>query len=296
MKNLRWDGVWSRFFLLSLIWGTSFLFIKLAVETVSPLLLVAVRLLIGWLLLFGVMRWQGVILPASRRVWLNFFLLGIINLALPLVLVAWSESGINGVDSGVAAVLNSTTPLFTVVLTTVFLKQERASAGTILGLLIGFAGVVLLFSPHLTNSWGGLLPPLAIIAATLCYAVATAYTHKTLMGYHPVAIAFGQVFTADLLLWLIVLLNGGVQIPTINWTVITSLLWLGILGSGIAYILFFSILREWGATRATLVTYVIPVIGILVGVIFLEEKVDWRLIVGGILILSGVASVNTQKV
>lgn len=295
MKSLYWDGVWGRFFLLSLVWGTSFLFIKLAVEAIPPIPLVAIRLLIGWLMLFGLMRWQGVPLPASSRVWFHFSVLGVLGMALPLVLVAWSESGQQGIDSGLTAVLNSTTPLFTVVLTTIFLKQERVNAGTIAGLFIGFGGVLLLFSPHLGNSWGGILPLLAVVLATFFYAISAAYVQQTLHGYHPVAIAFGQLFVGDLILWLVILFQGGFQTQAITWTTVFSLLWLGVLGSGLAYVLFFSILGKWGATRSTLVTYVMPVIGVIVGVIFLNEKIDWRLIVGSILILSGVASVNTQK-
>lgn len=274
------------------MWGTSFLFIKVALETLLPLTLVGLRLLIGWLALGVIVRWRGLTLPASWETWRHLLVLGVVNTALPFVLITWGESGDHGVSSGVASVLNSTVPLFSIVLSGLALRREEVNVGTIVGLLVGFGGVMLLLSRNLGWDWRNLLPQLAIVLAAICYAAGSAYARAKLRQVGPVAAAFGQLLVADLFVWAAALLFEDFGGQRLTWPAVGALLWLGVLGSCLAYIFYFFILQQWGATRTTLVTYLLPVVGVSAGALFLGEWVDWRLLAGGLLILSGVGAVN----
>lgn len=284
--------VWAAFLLLALTWGSSFLFIKIAVQTLQPFTLVALRLGVGLVGLLVLMRLRGQSLPRSRTVWQHLFVMGLINVAVPFVLITWAESGANGVESSVASVLNSTVPLFSIVISGVILSAETVTAGKVIGLLVGFVGVVLLLSRNISQEWAGLVPYLAVVIAALCYAGASAYGRRHLQGLPVVVISAGQLTTATAIVALAMLFTEDLSQQSLPWATIASILWLGLLGSCLAYLLYFTVLQNWGATRTTLVTYLLPVVGVAAGVIFLNEALDWRLLVGGILILSGVGVVN----
>ncbi len=284
--------VWGAFLFLAAAWGTSFLFIKVGLQTLQPLTLVSFRLLIGSIGLITILLITRQRIPRNRRVWRNLAILGVINTAIPFVLITWAESGDNGIDSAVAAVLNSTVPLFTIVIAGVLLRIEAITIGRIAGLVVGFFGVVLMLSRGLGQGEGSLVAHLAVILASLCYAVSSAFARSHFPKTNPVVVATGQIVMATMIVMIFALLteNQAQQ----NWTpsTIVSLLWLGLLGSCIAYILYFFILKRWGPTRTTLVTYLIPVVGVTAGVLILDELLDWRLLVGGGLILCGIALVN----
>jgi drug/metabolite transporter (DMT)-like permease len=284
--------VWAAFWLLALAWGTSFLFIKIGLRSLQPLTLVALRLLVGWLGLAFLMAWRGLSLPRQWSTWRHLLVMGAINTAVPFVLITWAESGVNGVDSAVASILNSTVPLFSIVIAGVIFRIEEVTIGRVLGLLIGFAGVVLLLSRDLTGQWGQAVPQLAVVMAALCYAFSSTYARRNLHAVDPIILAAGQLLIADVLVWLAALGFEDFGSQALTWTAVAAILWLGLLGSCLAYILYFHILRSWGATRTTLVTYILPVVGVSAGAIFLNEALDWRLVVGGLLILSGVGTVN----
>ena len=169
---------------------------------------------------------------------------------------------------------------------------RRSERGTIVGLLVGFGGVMLLLSRNLGWDWRNLLPQLAIVLAAICYAAGSAYARAKLRQVGPVVAAFGQLLVADLFVWAAALLFEDFGGQRLTWPAVGALLWLGVLGSCLAYIFYFFILQQWGATRTTLVTYLLPVVGVSAGALFLGEWVDWRLLAGGLLILSGVGAVN----
>lgn len=284
--------VWAAFLLLALTWGSSFLFIKIALRTLQPFTLVALRLAVGWLGLLVIMWVRGIGLPRGRTLWGHLLVMGMFNVAVPFVLISWAESGENGVDSGVASVLNSTVPLFSIVISGVILQVESVTVGKVAGLLVGFAGVVLLVSRNVSQEWVGVAPYLAVIGASLCYAAASAYGRRHLQGLPVVVVSTGQLLMADVLVVSAMLVAEDVGAQSLPWQTVVAILWLGLLGSCLAYILYFFVLQNWGATRTTLVTYLLPVVGVTAGAIFLREAVDWRLLVGGVLILSGVGVVN----
>ena len=283
--------VWAAFLLLALAWGTSFMFIKIAVEDLQPLTVVAFRLLVGWVGLFLIVRVRRVPMPRNQHTWFHLGVVAVINVAIPFVIIVWAESGPQGLDSGLASILNSTVPLFSILIAGVVLNMERITPGAVLGLLVGFAGVVLLFGRR-PLELGGLLPQLAMVLAAAFYAIGTIYARRYLRGIRPVALALGQLLLADVVVFSVAFFFVDFSSQIFSWQAIVALLWLGLCGSCLAYILYFYVLEEWGATRTTLVTYIVPVVGVTVGVIFLGEQLDWRIFAGGFLILSGVGVVN----
>jgi drug/metabolite transporter (DMT)-like permease len=293
--NLTTDErkVWLAFLALAVMWGTSFMFIKIAVQTLQPFTMVAFRLLIGWLGLLVILKWKRLSLPRDRTVWRHFAFMGAFNTAIPFVLFTWAESGANGIDSSTASVLNSTVPLFTIILAGFVFRTEAVTGGKILGLLLGFAGVVLLFAPELGRSEiAGLLPYFAVLAATMCYAFSAIYARRFLQGVRPVIVAFCQLLIADIIVWTAALLFEDFASQSMDGATVFALLWLGLMGSCFAYLSYFYVLQQWGATRATTVTYLLPVVGVISGVVFLDETVTLLLILGGALIIFGVWAVN----
>ena len=291
MTNRR---VWLAFLILALAWGTSFMFIKIAVQTVQPLTLVAWRLIIGSAGLYAVSRIRRVRLPQNTQTWRHIAVIGLVNVAIPFVLIVWAESGVQGLDSGVASIVNSTVPLFSIVIAGVLMRMERVTAPAVFGLFVGFGGVVLLMSRDAQASRDSWLPYFAVLGAALCYAAGSAYARRYLHGVSPVALALGQLAVAAAIVFVASLAIETWSAQTFPLRTILALFWLGLVGSTLAYILYFFVLQQWGATRTTLVTYLVPAVGLTAGIIFLNEPFDWRLLAGGGLILSGVATVNLR--
>lgn len=282
---------WSMFVLLGLVWGSSFLWIKIAVQEIGPFILVAFRLLFGLIGLLVVVRMKKQAFPRGRKVLLAYLFMGIFNTALPFVLISWGETRI---DSALASILNATTPLFAIIIAHFWLYDEKISPPRAAGLIIGFIGVVVLVSRDLDlaamrdSIWG----QTAVLAAAASYALAATFSRKYLRGQPPLMQATMVVLIADALLWLSAPTFGRpLHLPTLPITWL-ALAWLGLLGSCLAYLLYFSLINAWGATRASLVTYVFPVIGLILGIVFLNETADWRLMIGSLLVVAGIAVVN----
>jgi drug/metabolite transporter (DMT)-like permease len=256
---------------------------------------VAFRTLFGaasLLVIFGVMRrprlsWKDL------RPWLKVFaVVGLVNIAIPFIIISWSEQYI---PSGVASILNSSTPLFTMIIAPLVLDDDPWSLPKTLGLVVGFAGIVVIFLPELSQGINqNLIGMGSMLLATLSYAMGGIYTRRHAQGLAPQLQAFLQLALATLMVWT---LAGAVEHPLrlpqsgMTWL---ALLWLGILGSGVAYILFFSLLHSIGPTRATTVTYIPPLVGTVLGMVFLGEQMTWQSIAGGLLVISGIAVVNLK--
>lgn len=283
---------WLAFLLLGTIWGSSFVWIKLAIVEVGPFLLVAFRLLFGMIGLLVVVSLTHPAWPRDRRAWVMLTIFGFINSAIPYTLITWGERYI---DSSVASILNSATPLFTMILAHLFLHDDKLSWQRLGGLLIGFIGVLVLFSRDLASGvHGALIGQLAVLLAAFCYALSAVFARRTTQGLSPIVQALIPLFGGDALVWLIAsTVEKPIQVPhhLVTWI---ALAWLGFLGTCVAYLLYFYLLHSVGPTRTTLTNFFFPVAGVILGVVFLHERLDWHLLVGGGLIVGSIIVVNSR--
>ncbi|MFP3854323.1 MAG: DMT family transporter [Anaerolineales bacterium] len=284
---------WLLFLILGALWGSSFLWIKIAVTEIGPMALVGWRLLFGTLGMLAVFFFHRFQPPRDRRTWVNLLILGMINTAIPFFLISWGEQT---VDSAVASVLNSTVPLFTLIIAHVYLADERINLPNVVGLSMGFGGVLLLMSRDLSAGVSvGLVGQFAILLAALLYAVGGVFARRTMSEVDPYTQAFIPMAAADLMVWSLALsVEQRPIVPELPLTWL-ALVWLGVLGSAFAYIIYFQLLHRIGATRSTMVTYLVALIGVMLGVVFLNETFDWRLAGGGAMVIAGIAVVNRTR-
>ena len=282
---------WTMFGVLGLIWGSSFLWIKIAVGEVGPFTLVSWRLLFGLAGLALVVAIRRPEFPRDRRSWLALALLGITNTALPFALISWGETSIN---SAVASILNGTVPLFAMVIAHFGLHDDRITVPRVVGLVIGFVGVVALMARDIgpQGIQQGVLGQAAVLVAALLYAGSSVFARRTLRGVSSVVQAFLPLIAADAFVWVGALALEPAKLVPQQGSTWLALAWLGILGSCVAYLLYFGLLQSVGPTRATVVTYVFPVVGVILGVLFLHETVDEHLVIGAGLIVAGIVAVN----
>jgi drug/metabolite transporter (DMT)-like permease len=280
---------WLLFVALGFMWGSSYLFIKIAVDSFGTFTLIALRLVIGAAFLWVAFRLNGTSLPRERRIYGHLIVMALINITIPFALITWAEQS---VDSALAAILNATVPLFVIVIAPLFLPDEPIRINGVVGLAVGFIGVVLLVSPGLVSATGDLAGSIALLGSSLAYALGNVYSRRNVRGLAPLIPAVFQVsFAFVIVATLAVLLEQPwTARPDIgDWF---SVVWLGVFGSGMAYMLYFRLLGSWGATRTSLVAYVLPVYGIILGFLVLRERVDLTLIAGTALVIAGVALVN----
>jgi drug/metabolite transporter (DMT)-like permease len=285
---------WIVFLLLGLIWSTSFLWIKIGVREVSPMTLVSFRMLFGALTAVAIVIMQKASWPRDRKTWLSFVILGPTSLAIPIFLISWGEQTI---DSAVASILNATVPLFTIVIAHLWLSDDKMTLQKLIGLLVGFAGVVVLLSKDLsTSAHSSVIGQAAVILAAVFYAGSAVYARKATRHVEGPARGAAPLITATIFMWILVpLIERPFQLPTLPLTWIAAL-WLGILGSALAWIMFYYLLHEIGPTRATLVTYLFPIGGVVFGMIFLKEHLTWQLLAGTLLIAASLAVVNGKAI
>ena len=280
---------WLIFLALGFMWGSSYLFIKLAVDDFGTFTLVALRLAVGAALLWVAIRLAGQELPRERRIYGHLVVMATVNIVIPFVLITWAEQS---VDSSIAAILTSAVPLFVIVIAPLFLHDEPIRVNGLAGLVIGFVGVVVLTSNELSLANSDLTGEIALLGAALSYAVGAVYSRRNMRGVPPMIPAVFQVTFALIISGAIALVIERPWEATPDFEAVFSILWLGILGSGLAYLAVFRLFESWGATRTTLVAYLIPVWGIVLGFLVLAEPIDGRLLVGTALVIGGMALVN----
>lgn len=281
-----------RLLLLAAIWGMSFLFIKVSLEGLAPTQLVLARIALGMTALLSIVAVRGDSLPREPAVWGHLAVLGLLANLLPFSGFAWGEQHI---ASGLAGIYNASTPLFTLLVAMAALPEERPSRARTGGLVLGFLGVLVVLAPWRGVGSGALAGQLACLAAAACYGVAITYTRKYLSprGYSPLVLAAGQLLCATAMLAVLVPLwaTGPVRLHP---RVVLSILALGAFGTGIAYLLFYRLIAEIGATAASTVTYLAPLVAVVVGVVLLGESVGWNDFVGAAVVLLGVAVAGGQ--
>lgn len=283
---------WIVFLLLGAIWSSSFLWIKIGIQELSPGLLVAFRMLFGALTAVVLATLQKVAWPKDGRTWGAFAILGPTSLAIPIFLISWGEQAI---DSAVASILNATVPLFTIVIAHLSLGDDRMTVPKVMGLLMGFVGVAVLLSEGLMGaSKASLAGQGAVILAAVFYAGSAVYARKATAHVTGWVRGAGPLVTATAAMWLALpFTEKSVRLPALPLTWVSAL-WLGIAGSGLAMIMFYYLIHEIGPTRTTMVTYLFPLGGVVLGVAFLGEHLSWQLVVGAALIVSGIVVVNRK--
>ena len=283
---------WTAFIALGSIWSASFLWIKLALDEIGPFTLVAFRVLFGVLFAGGAVFLQRKAWPRDWQGWFPFLLLGATSVAIPFVLITWGELSI---DSAVASILNATVPLFTIVIAHLFLKDDRMTLQRVIGLFIGFIGVIVLLSEGLAaKEHSSVLGQVAVILASVFYAASSVYARRKTQSAPGLVRGAGPLVSATLMMWMLApTIEPPFQFPQLPLTWI-AILWLGVLGSGLALILWYYLLHEIGPTRTGMVTYIFPLGGVILGVIFLNEHLSWQLALGALLIVSSIIVVNWQ--
>ncbi|WP_332775940.1 DMT family transporter [Polaromonas sp.] len=277
----------SDFLLLAAIWGSSFLFMRLGAVEFGALPTAAVRVAIAALFLFPIVLLRG-LLPELKKHWKKIFLIGVLNSGIPFACFSFA---LLSITTGLSAILNATVPMFGALIAWLWLK-DRPNASRVLGLIVGFAGVAMLawdkatFKPDAS----GVAPGWAVLAcllACLCYGISASYTKRYLTGMPPLVTAAGSQMGATLGLALPALWLWPARMP--SPTAWLALLAVGVLCTGLAYILFFRLIENAGPQRALTVTFVVPVFAVLYGVVLLGEAVTSWMVVCALVIVCGTA-------
>jgi drug/metabolite transporter (DMT)-like permease len=278
---------------LGTIWGASYLFIKVIVAEVPAFTLVAGRLSVAALTMWGIVRVLGQTMPRSSRMWGAFALLGLVGLAVPYMLITWGEQYIS---SGLASLLQATTPLFTVLLAQLWARDERITVARATGVLVGFAGVALLMLPDLQSGVRASLPgQLAIVGSSLCYAWTAIYARRWLQGQPPLTSATGQLtmgaaFTLPASLLFDRPAGLSLSLPAwASWAALT------LLGTVLAYVIYYTLIARTSATFTTMTTYIIPINGVVLGALVLHEPLSLTILASLVLILVAVLLVRGRK-
>lgn len=282
------NRLYAAYLAAATVWGASFLFIAVALEGLAPLQVAFGRLVLGAVTLVVILLVRRIALPRDPVAWWRLSVMGLFFCAIPFSLFAWAQTSI---PSGLASVYNATTPLWTLVLVLAFARMEAVGPARILGIAVGFAGVCLVFAPALADRGEApVAAHLACLGATASYGVALVWLRRFVLplGLSTEVIAAGQVLTGTVWMGAVVLLFGRTPVD-LTWPVVGAMTALGVLGTGLAYVWHTAVSRGLGVTTASTVTYLTPVVGVVLGVLVLGERVTWYEIAGGAVIVLGVA-------
>jgi drug/metabolite transporter (DMT)-like permease len=283
---------WALLLVLSVLWGGAFFFTGVVLRELPPLTVLALRVGLAALVLLGALRVLGLRLPRDAGAWRAFLIMGVINCALPFFLLIWSQTTI---PTGLAAILNATTPLSTAIVAHFLTSDEKITANRLAGVLIGFAGVATMIGPAAFAGWSaGLLAHLAAIGATVSYAFGSVYGRNLKrLGIAPLLSATGQLIVATLVAAPVALIVDRpwlLPMPgVVTWLAIIAFAGLS---TSLAFVIYFRLLASAGATNIVLVTLLIPVSAILLGVLVLGERLDAREFAGMALIALGLVAID----
>lgn len=282
----------ARLALLALLWGSGFLWIKLALRGFSPVQIVLVRLTLGALVLAPIALARGMRFPTGRTIWVHLFVAALVANAIPYTLFGIGERTIG---SNVAGVINATTPLWTVLIAFLAGTDRTVTVRRGVGLALGFAGTVLIFTPWESAndiaSWGGL----AILGASASYGISYVYMGRYLTnrGIPAIMLSASQL-AAGAVLMVMALPFGGLTPPQWRLDAVGSLLILGVLGTGLAYVLNYRLIADEGPTVASTTTYLLPVVAVVLGALVVNESVTLPMLAGMVVVLGGVALVQRR--
>ncbi|WP_442583804.1 DMT family transporter [Mesorhizobium sp. ASY16-5R] len=275
--------------MLATLWGASYTFIKIGVETIPPITLIAARTLIAGMILLAVLAWRGLRLPTDAATWVRFLVQACLNSAIPFTLIAWAEQT---VDAGLAAILNSMTPIFAFLLTALITRHEQVTARKLFGVVAGLAGISLIIGMQALNGLGDALwAQLAVVAATVCYAGAGIFG-KNFKGLDPMMPAAGSLVCGAVIL---IPLSLVVDRP---WTLrpstdsMLALLGLAVFSTALAFVIYFRLIHTLGSVGATAQAYLRVPIGVAIGVIFLGETVTSTAGIGLVCVIAGVIAMT----
>jgi drug/metabolite transporter (DMT)-like permease len=281
-----------RLLVLAFIWGWSFLFIKVAVEGLTPSTVAWGRIALGAVVLHVIVRGQGLTIPTDRASLGRFVVMGVTGCALPFTLLAWGEQHIT---SALTSVLNASTPLFTA-LFAALVGEERLRPIQVAGLGAGLAGVGVAAGFGSSDLHGSsLVGAAAAIGAGACYGLAFVYMRRRMMDVPALVGATGQLTAGTLLLAPFALATSVSEGVHLSLTRVASIVLLGAVGTGLAFALNYAVVAELGPTKASLVTYLVPVVAVIVGIAVLDEPFLWRIPLGGLLTVAGIAAVTRGR-
>lgn len=283
---------WIMLIALSVLWGGSFFFNGVAVKELPPFTIVVCRVTLAAITLLLVMRVMGLKMPMDRQTWTAFFAMGMLNNVVPFSLIVWGQVH---VASGVASILNATTPLFTVVVAHWLTRDEKMTAPRLFGVIVGLIGVAMMIGEDAFRALGvNILAQFAILAAAISYAFAGVYGRRfRAMGVTPIATATGQITASSIVLIpVMAFVEQPWTLPPPSLEAMGALVGIAILSTALAYILYFRILAAAGATNLLLVTFLIPVSAILLGVLVLGEVLLLKHFIGMAFIGVGLAAID----
>lgn len=289
VRKVMGPAEWALVVILSGLWGGSFFFVEVALTRLPPLTLVLGRVGLAAPVLILLVYGLGQRMPRDLRLWKAYFAMGALNNLIPFSLIAWGQTEI---ASGLAAILNATTPLFTVALAHVLTKDEKMSVARFVGMLLGLAGVAVLIGAELLQGLGRhVIAQLAVLGAAFSYACAGVFGRR--FKSTPLVTAAGQVTaTTILMLPLALFVDRPWTLPGIGPTTLTALLGLALLSTAVAYVIYFRILATAGAVNLLLVTFLVPVSAVLLGVSVLGEALEPKHIAGMTLIGLALAAID----
>ena len=286
--NLR-EFSWLVF--LAILWGPSFLFIKVAVLEVPPVTIAALRVFLAAIVLYLLLKLRRKLLPRGWGIWKHFLIVGITNHAIPFTLFNWGEIY---VDSALAAILNGTTPLFTIFFAHWLTRDDRLTPPKIAGSLVGFLGLMVIVTPKLSSGVSG--TSLGIIAVTIpaiCYGFSIVYTRNHLRGLPKLVAPTAQLIMASILMVPLAFLVDaplGLEMP--SWAAIFSIIAVAVMGTSLAFLVYYDLIETVQPSHLSMVTYLVPIFGIALGVLVLGEEISWLTYLGFALIILGIMIVN----
>jgi drug/metabolite transporter (DMT)-like permease len=276
-------GLWMLPF-LALLWGSSYLWLKLLAEAVEPTLALFGRVLVAGAFLGIVLAARGGRLPPFGRMWFHIAFLGVFSDLLPLSLLLWAQQEI---DSSMAAVLNATTPLFALLLAALLFRSERITLAKLGGVVLGFVGVVLL-----SGGPGGdgifNVRVLAVLASSVCYGLGFAYTRRYVRG-NPLSISVTQLLTMFPVISVVTLGTTGLDVGAVEPTALLAVVMLGIFSTSLSMITYYAAIERLGVTTTSLTSYLAPVVAVALGWLVLGERIGLVGLLGAVTIIGGVA-------